>query len=143
MARTVASWSKDRSRKVGAVIVDDRNAVVSLGWNGLPRGLDDDVEERHQRPGKYLWFEHAERNALYNAAANGNATLGCRMFQSMYPCANCARGIVQSGICEVITVEPDWTDPTFGEEFAVTKEMLKEAGVTVTFVPGEFAQRKP
>ncbi len=141
MARLVGSWSKDRSRCVGCVIVNDRNVVVSLGWNGFPRAIDDEVECRHQRPEKYLWSEHAERNALFNAAASGNSTLNCRIYQSMYPCAHCARGIVQAGICEVVTVEPNWKDETYGEEFEVTRQMLKEASVRVRFVDGETPVR--
>lgn len=141
MARLVASWSKDRSRCVGCVIVNNRNVVVSLGWNGFPRGIDDEIEDRHRRPEKYLWSEHAERNALFNASASGNSTLNCRIYQSMYPCAHCARGIVQAGIIEVVTVEPDWNDMTYGDEFAVTKAMLKEAGVKVRFVKGETPVR--
>lgn len=137
MARLVGSWSKDRSRCVGCVIVNDRNVVVSLGWNGFPRAIDDEVESRHQRPEKYLWSEHAERNALFNAAASGNSTLNCRIYQSMYPCAHCARGIVQAGICEVVTVEPNWMDETYGDEFEVTRQMLKEASVRVRFVDGQ------
>lgn len=141
MARLVASWSKDRSRCVGCVIVNDRNVVVSLGWNGFPRDIDDGVEERHQRPDKYLWSEHAERNALFNAAASGNSTLNCRIYQSMYPCAHCARGIIQAGIREVVTVEPDWGDITYGAEFTVTRQMLNEASVNVRFVDGETPKR--
>ena len=137
------SWSKDRSRKVGAVIVDKDNVEVSNGWNGFPRKINDDVEERHQRPAKYLWSEHSERNALYNAARKGRATEGCRIYQSMYPCAHCARGIIQSGIVEVITVEPDWEDLTYKEEFAVTREMLDEAGVQVRFMDGATPPRAP
>jgi dCMP deaminase len=135
------SWSKDRSRKVGAVIVDRDNVEVSNGWNGFPRKIDDEIEDRHQRPAKYLWSEHSERNALYNAARKGRATAGCRIYQSMYPCAHCARGIIQSGIVEVITVEPNWDDATYAEEFAVTKEMLAEAGVTVRFMEGQTPVR--
>lgn len=135
------SWSKDRSRKVGAVIVDKDNVEVSNGWNGFPRKINDDIEERHMRPAKYLWSEHSERNALYNAARKGRATEGCRIYQSMYPCAHCARGIIQSGIIEVITVEPDWEDLTYKEEFAVTREMLEEAGVQVRFVEGQTPVR--
>lgn len=135
------SWSKDRSRKVGAVIVDQDNVEVSNGWNGFPRKVDDDVEARHQRPAKYLWSEHSERNALYNAARKGRATEGCKIYQSLYPCAHCARGIIQSGIVEVITVEPNWDDTTYADEWAVTKEMFEEAGVEVRFVEGESPTR--
>ncbi len=140
-ARDKGSWSKDRSRKVGAVIVNQRNVEVSNGWNGFPRNINDDVEERHQRPAKYLWSEHSERNALYNAASEGRATKGCRIYQTMYPCAHCARGLIQSGIVEVITIEPDWNDLTYAEEFAVTREMLAEAGIKVRFMEGEAAPR--
>lgn len=134
------SFSKDRSRKIGAVIVNG-DAEVSNGWNGFPRKVNDDVEERHQRPAKYLWCEHSERNALYNAARMGRATMGCRIYQTMYPCAACARGIIQCGIVEVITVEPDWDDLTYKDEFEVTKEMLAEAGVRVRFMEGETPPR--
>ena len=137
IARLVSTWSKDRSRKVGAVIVDDRHHVVALGWNGFPRGVDDDVEDRHRRPAKYAWTEHAERNAVFNAAASGNATLGCTIYVPWYPCADCARAIVQAGIGVIVGVEPDWNDPKYSADFAVVKEMLAEAGVRVRFVEGE------
>lgn len=133
LASYVAEWSKDRSRKNGAVIVDNRQSVVSLGWNGFPRGIDDDVPERHIRPYKYLWTEHAERNALYNGVAIGAPALGCRVYTTLYPCADCARAIIQSGIVEVICPEPNWDDDTYAHSFAVTKLMLEEAGVRVSF----------
>ena len=71
LARHVGAWSKDRSRQVGCVVVGSDNSVRALGFNGFPRGLDDEKEQRHQRPAKYLWTEHAERNAIYSAARNG------------------------------------------------------------------------
>jgi dCMP deaminase len=141
LARHVAEWSKDRSRKVGAVIVDGRNVAASLGWNGFPRGVDDNVDARHARPAKYLWTEHAERNAIYNAAAAGHPTLGCSMFLPWYPCADCARAIIQAGISTVVAVEPDWQDPTYAADFAVVREMFAEAGLRVRFLPGEAPVR--
>ena len=137
-----ASWSKDRSRKVGCVIVDQENVEVSHGWNGFPRKVDDTIEERHQRPMKYLWTEHAERNALYNAARKGRATAGCKSYQALFPCSHCARALIQCGIVEVITVEPDWNDPTYAEEFTVSRQMLKEANISVRFVEGQALTRK-
>ena len=131
------SWSKDRSRKIGACIVNIEDQVdVSTGWNGFARGVDDNVEERHQRPEKYLWSEHAERNAFYNAARLGRATKGCHIYQTMFPCCDCARGIIQCGIVELITVEPDYTDATYGHDWKVALEMLTEAGVRVRYVDG-------
>ncbi|ORE90237.1 deoxycytidylate deaminase [Stappia sp. 22II-S9-Z10] len=132
MARFAARKSKDRSRRVGAVIVDERNVVVSTGWNGFPRGIDDTVEARHERPTKYRWTEHAERNAIYNAAATGARTLDCTIYSTLYPCADCARAIIQAGIVELVTTEPDWSETTHGH--TVAREMLAEARVDVRFV---------
>jgi dCMP deaminase len=135
------SWSKDRSRKVGSVIVNERNVEVSTGWNGFPRGVNDEIEARHQRPLKYLWSVHSEVNAIYNAAAEGRATKGCRIYQTLFPCAGCAQAIIQSGLVEVITVEPDWNDATYAEQFAVSREMLTEAGVKIRYVKGDILIR--
>jgi len=136
MVELVSRWSKDRSRQVGAVIVDSRNVCISMGWNGFPRGIDDEVEERHDRPVKYLWTEHAERNAIYNAAAAGSKLLGCRIYLGWYPCADCARAIIQSGIGVMICVEPDWGDKTYAADFKVVEEMLREASVEVIYAEG-------
>lgn len=142
LATLVSFWSKDRSRRCGAVIVDDRNVLVSIGWNGFPRGVDDDVDARHDRPAKYMWTEHAERNAIYNAAANGHSTRGCTMYLPWYPCADCARAIIQSGITTIVGVEPDWNDETYAADFAVVREMLAESSVQHRFVAGEAPIRR-
>lgn len=139
----ISTWSKDKSRKVGCVIVDHRNNVISLGWNGFPRNVDDDVDSRHERPTKYLFTEHAERNAIYNAAAKGVSLLGTKIYLQWYPCADCARAIIQCGISEIICIEPNWNDITYKEAFAVTKEMLYDAGIMVRFLEGlEAPERK-
>jgi dCMP deaminase len=136
MAALVATWSKENSRKIAAVVVDSRNVLVSIGWNGFPRGIDDDVLARSDRPAKYLWTEHAERNAIYNAAANGIKLGGCRMYIPWYPCSDCARAIIQSGITQLLCAEPDWEDEIWKDKFAVSKDMLGESGVNVTFLVG-------
>lgn len=133
-AKLVAEWSKDRSRKCGAVIVDERNVLVSVGWNGFPRGVNDDIDIRHQRPDKYKWTEHAERNAIYNAAANGHPTKNCTMYLSWYPCADCARAIIQCGIKSMICVNPDWNDHRWAEDFKVVKEMMDEVKMDVRYI---------
>lgn len=134
MAVFISSWSKDRSRKVGAVIVDDSQRVVSLGWNGFPRLVNDNIDSRHERPAKYLYFEHAERNAIYNAAANGYVVRGCTIFITLTPCADCARAIIQSGIKKVYCTEANWEDETYKESFKAAKEMFSEAGVQLHFI---------
>ena len=136
LASLVSTWSKDQSRKAGSVIVNERNVLVSLGWNGFPRGILDDVPSRHERPVKYLWTEHAERNASFNAAAEGHPLKGCRLYVQMYPCADCARAIIQSGIQEVISIAPNWNDSTYQKSYQVTGKMLSEAGVSVRFFSG-------
>jgi len=133
LAKLVASWSKDRSTKVGAVIVDYRNVIIAVGWNGFPRYVNDDVEERHERPLKYKWFEHAERNAIYNAAAKGISTHLCTMYIPWYPCADCARAILQAGISEIVVVEPDWDDERWGDDFKIVKEMFSEVSLEVRY----------
>lgn len=131
MAHLVASWSEDRSTKVGAVIVDDRNNLISIGWNGFPRGVNGSVESRYQRPDKYVWTEHAERNSIYNVASKGDSSNGATMYSTLYPCSDCCRGIIQSGIRKLVTLTPDFKCERWGEQFKVSKVMLEESGVLI------------
>lgn len=123
------NWSKDRSTKVAAVIVNNRKKIVSLGYNGFPIGIDDSVEERHERPEKYLWTEHAERNAIYSAAELGVSVRGCTMYCNYLPCPDCARAIIQSGITEVIFFQSVVNSGNSAVEH--TKEMFLEAGIII------------
>ena len=133
LATLVSTWSKDRSRKVGAVIVDDRNVLLAIGWNGFPRGVNDNVDKRYERPIKYKYTEHSERNAIYNAASRGIPLLGSTMYLPWFPCADCARAIIQSGIKKLICVEPNWNDPNYANDFKVTLIMLQEAEIDYKF----------
>lgn len=133
MAKLAASKSKDRSRGVGAVVVNDDKRVLTIGFNGFPSGCNDDIHERHQRPLKYLWTEHAERNAIYSACRIGVSLVGATMYVTLFPCAGCARGIVQSGIKEVVTVRPDYNDPKYGEEWRVAEEILYDGKVKLKY----------
>ena len=108
--------SKDKNTHIGAVIIGPDNELRSTGYNGFVRGLNDDVEERQESPEKYYWMEHAEKNAIFNAARVGIPLKGCRMYTNGVPCMECARGIVQSGIEEVI-VDEAW-DRTNSEKWA-------------------------
>lgn len=135
----VSSWSKDKSIGTCAVIVDDDNRVISFGYNGFPSGADDSIEERYEKPKKYLYTEHAERNAIYNAARTGVSTRGCRMFLMWFPCADCARAIIQCGIKELVCFEPEYDCKTWGEHFVAAKEMLDECGVKIRFIEGNIS----
>lgn len=132
MAFFVAMKSKDPSTKIGAVIVGQDNEIRSTGFNGLPRGVTEE-SERLIRPEKYLWYEHGERNAIYNAARMGMVTRGCKMYTQGIPCTDCARGIIQSGISEVVIWNP-WDDNPNGREKWVeaakrSTVMFQEGGV--------------
>lgn len=99
IAEAIKLKSKDKSTQIGAVIVGKDNEILSTGYNSFPRGLDDSNEERQERPEKYFWFEHAERNAIFNAARIGVSLKNSTIYiTSGIPCMDCARGIVNSGI---------------------------------------------
>lgn len=143
LCHLVATWSEDKSRKVGAVIVGSANDIRAIGFNGLPRGVGALADERHSREKgeKYYWFEHAERNAIYNAARSGISTEGCRMYSSLFPCADCARGIIQSGIVELNSFEAPEADEVFRRSFEVAKTMFEEGKVQIRLFQPDFLNR--
>ncbi len=132
MAKDIASWSKDESTKVGAVITTNEGKPVSWGFNGMPMGIDDSVPERHVRPQKYKWMCHAERNAM-DLAPSGNLE-GCVMFVTFSPCTNCAQSIIQRKISTVVidaNFTVDKVPERWQEDMNVAVEMLTEAGVNI------------
>jgi dCMP deaminase len=133
--------SKDQSTKIGAVIVGPDDEIRSTGYNSFPRGLDDENPERQERPEKYFWFEHGERNAIYNAARHGGSLKDCRMYLSCHiPCTGCARAIIQVGIKEVILGKEASHSTKWAEEATRSQRMFDEAGVKVrltTELPSE------
>jgi len=135
--------SKDENTKQGAVIVGPDNEIRSTGYNGFPRGLNDNIKERQERPEKYFWFEHAERNAIYNAVRHGTPLKGCRMYTGGVPCSDCARGIIQAGINKVI-VHKLWNESNnemWIEHSKRTIQMFKECGVELEFYDGEIIEK--
>ena len=134
LANHISTWSKDRSTKVGAVVVNERNKVVSLGYNGFPIGFNDNIDERHNRPQKYDYTEHAERNAIYSAAELGVSLVNCTIYLNWFPCPDCARAVIQSGIKTVVCYRQDMDNPRWKDGFDKSNEMLKECGVCIRFV---------
>src|SRR5438105_3863543 len=126
LAHHIAGWSKERGRRVGVVIVGPDNEVRSTGFNGFPRGVNENIESRHSRETgeKYFWSCHAEQNAIYNAARIGVPLSGCKIYVPWFPCVECAKGIIQSGLLELIAYEPDYTDEKWGPDFLRVVEML-------------------
>lgn len=137
----VAAWSEDRDFKVGCVIVGSGHTVLQLGWNGLPRGVQAHDPMRLDRASgeKFHWVEHAERNTIYNAARNGVALEGSRLYVNRFPCADCARAIAQSGIASVHCPPIPAFDGKLDHSFQVSAQILREAGVEVETDAGENA----
>lgn len=128
----VASRSKDPNTQLGCVIVGPAHEIRSTGYNSLPRGIRDDIAERLQRPTKYLWMEHAERNAIYNAARSGASTEGCTIYVQIMPCMDCARAIVQAGLREVVISRDrmaGYSSEQYDEHFRNVETLFTEAGI--------------
>jgi dCMP deaminase len=139
ICRVVALRSKDPHTQIGCVIVGPAHEIRSTGYNSLPRGIRDDVPERFERPTKYLWMEHAERNGIYNAARAGTATEGCTIYVEIMPCMDCARAIVQAGIVQVVISEgrmSGYSSEYYDEHFRNVEELFAEAGVRIRRVAG-------
>jgi dCMP deaminase len=131
MAELVSKKSKDPSTKVGCVIVGEGNTVLSVGFNGFPRGVNEINSARWERPTKYDFVAHAEANCVFNAARNGVKLAGARAYVNWEPkpCVECAKALIQAGIVEIIgpnrtfLANRDW-------RFSHSDAMLVEAGVT-------------
>jgi dCMP deaminase len=138
MLPAVAAKSKDPHTQVGSIIVGPDHEIRSTGYNGLPRGADDSKLERFQRPEKYLWIEHAERNAIYNAARVGTAINGCTIYVSLLPCIDCARAVISSGVdCVVVdhTADQAWcsTATQYIQIRSRVQQLFAECGVQLIF----------
>lgn len=133
LAKLISTWSKDESTKVGCVVVGPDKEIRSTGYNGFPRGVNDKIAARKVRPTKYKFTEHAERNAIFNAVLYGASCKGCVMYVTFPPCVDCARGIIQSGIREVIYLDiPDDKSqkiPGWRDDLKTSFDMFDEAGV--------------
>lgn len=144
MANLIKTRSKDRSTQVGVVLVGPDMQILGAGYNGFPFGIEE-INDRHERPEKYLWTEHAERNACLLAARHGIQLRHSTMFfdNRPYPCADCARAIVQAGISYVIGRDipfegkGDWV-----HSMDVGKQILIEGGVRILLLNEDFTTLK-
>jgi len=132
MAKLVGSWSKDPSTKVGAVVVDSDNRVISVGYNGFAKGVDDSNERYEMREFKYAAVIHAEENAILFANQNLD---GCTIYVLFPPCSNCAAKIAQCGIKRVVTLQPTEEQlKRWGDSFNIATIILKETNVELCFL---------
>ena len=138
MLPVIAKKSKDKHTQVGCVIVGPDHEIRSTGYNSLVRGLKDNVPTRLERPEKYKWIEHADRNAIYNAARMGTSVNNCTMYLPWYPCIDCARAIISAGITDLVigraTFEERLKADTYIGDREVAITMFNECGVKVRFV---------
>ena len=138
LAHEVAAWSKDDTQ-VGAVLFDANRNPRGFGYNGIPRGLSDTEPTRLQKPLKNWYFEHAERNVIYACSRNGITCDDCTIAITHWPCVDCTRAIIQSGIREVIVdaacLNADspfyqkWQD-----QIQVSAHMMQEVGIHTQIV---------
>lgn len=129
MALLAAKRSKDPSTQVGACIVNDENKIVGLGYNGLPIGCDDDTfpwskATKDPMSSKYTFVCHAEVNAILNK--NGSDVKNCRLYVALFPCNECTKIIIQSGIKEVVFMSDKYHDKPHTK---ASKLMLDTVGI--------------
>ena len=136
-------FSKDPSTKVGAILLADESyQVLSLGYNGMPRGFNEKDSSKWERPRKYKLIEHAERNCIYNAARHGTPLKGSIAIVTLFPCCDCARGLIQSGIKTLVTTKTEEAAKRWGEEWKESEQMLNESGVTIVSLTNDQINRK-
>ncbi|SDF82525.1 dCMP deaminase family protein [Thalassobaculum litoreum] len=128
VAQLIASWSKDSSTKVGAVIADPAHRIVSTGYNGLPRGLADDGARMTDRDVKLRLTLHAEHNAILFAQRD---LLGCTIYVTAHPCAHCAAQIVQTGIARVVFASSGSYEERWAADIQLAAELFGDTGVGV------------
>lgn len=128
LAQHVSTWSKDPRTKVGAVLVNETKQVLSVGYNGFPRGVFD-LEARYEdRPTKLMFVAHAERNALDNCFAD---TRGSTLYVTLPPCNECVKSIIQKGVRRIVSLTSD-ARPQDNSDVAMI--MLAEAGIQLDFI---------
>lgn len=135
-----STFSKDTSTKVGAIAIEPNTLQIkSIGYNGLPRKLEE-TAERWKKPNKYLYVVHAEANMICNASLNGVSLADSILIVTFYPCNECAKLIVQSGIKIIITKQPDSSKKNWTESFKISKEIFDELGIQIILLTDEELQ---
>lgn len=128
IAHDIAERSKDPSTQAGAVVVDQNNVVVGIGYNGFPRGISNSAlpwdKEGELDKTKYAYVCHAEENAIYNA---NNSTKGCKIYCTLFPCNECTKTLIQTGVKEIIFESDKYADTAI---VRASKKMLALAKIT-------------
>ncbi|MSO14357.1 deoxycytidylate deaminase [Rickettsiales endosymbiont of Trichoplax sp. H2] len=148
LAYLVSMKSKDPSTRVGAVIVGKDNEIISTGYNGLPRNVEDKIDRYVNKDYKYLSSNHAEENAILHCARNGVSSKNCSIYTPWIPCSRCAKSIIQAGISEVIYDENfpgndvNNQNEVWKQSIEVSNEILLEAKVKIRKFNGKLIKIK-
>ena len=132
LAKLISEWSKDPSTKVGAVIADENNRIISLGYNGFPAGIEDNCRLEN-REDKYKIIVHAECNALL---FSNRDVENCVIYTYPFmPCPRCAGLIIQKGIKTVVSY--DYIPQRWQQDFEITKKLFEESNIKLYLYPNE------
>jgi dCMP deaminase len=131
LAKHISEWSKDPSTKVGCVVVGEDREIRSTGFNGFPRGIEDDSDRLEDREKKYPLICHAEENAIMHAARIGISLKGNTAYISWPPCSRCARSLIQAGVNEVVFPTGVDVPERWRSDFDIAIAMMNEAGIAV------------
>lgn len=136
LASITAKRSKDPSTQVGAVVVDEHNRIVSLGYNGMPHGVDDKFiswNKNADLDNKYLYVCHAELNAILNVHGSKSVE-NCTIYVTLFPCNECAKVLVQTGITRVVYLSDKYHDQL---SFRASRKILEAANIEIVEYSGK------
>tara|TARA_B100000686_G_scaffold353406_1_gene458896 strand:- start:1322 stop:1759 length:438 start_codon:yes stop_codon:yes gene_type:complete len=131
LAKHISKWSKDPSTQVGCVVVGPDRELRSTGFNGLPRGIEDNDQRLNNREIKYPLICHAEENAIMHAARIGMSLKDCTAYVTWPPCTRCARSLIQAGISTIVYPKDIEIPDRWMEDFNLSLNMLKEANISL------------
>ena len=132
LAKQVGTWSKDPSKKIGAIAIGSKGQVLAQGYNGFPRGIDDNESRLNNKETKYKYVVHAEMNLIYNATFNGISLNGSTVYVSGLPvCSECAKGLIQVGVKQIVMSKDslEGADEKWLDSFELTIALINEAGI--------------
>ena len=131
LAKHISDWSKDPSTKVGCVVVGEDREIRSTGFNGFPRGIEDNSERLNDREQKYPMICHAEENAIMHAARTGISLKNCVAYVTWPPCTRCARSLIQAGVSEIVYPKEVEIPERWEADFDMSLKMFKESKTLV------------
>lgn len=139
LAKLVSTWSKDPSTQVGAVAIGEIGQILSTGYNGFPRGIEDTEDRLTTREIKYSYTVHAEMNAIYNASFSGVSLKNSTVYVYGLPiCSECAKGLIQAGVKNVVVdsscMLSDAAKERWKQSWESSQSMFNESGVRCTII---------